>query len=84
MIKISNQMNNYLVKDVFTPTKPARITFIDRELINDRLVNALQMPGKQIIVYGHSGSGKTTLLLNKLNQLYEASYYVPLHEGYDI
>ncbi|WP_213035624.1 hypothetical protein [Candidatus Nitrotoga fabula] len=65
-------MNNYLVKDVFTPTKPARITFIDRELINDRLVNALQMPGKQIIVYGHSGSAKTTLLLNKLNQLYEA------------
>lgn len=65
-------MKKYVVKDVFTPTKPARVTFIDRELINDRLVNALQMPGKQIIVYGHSGSGKTTLLTNKLNQLYES------------
>lgn len=64
-------MKNYIVRDVFTPTKPARITFIDRESINQKLVNALQMPGKQIIVYGHSGSGKTTLLINKLNQLYE-------------
>lgn len=58
-------------KEVFTPTKPARIAFIDRETINERLVNALQMPGKQLIVYGHSGSGKTTLLANKLRQLYE-------------
>jgi len=65
-------MKKYLVKDVFTPTKPARVAFIDRESINGRLVNALQMPGKQIIVYGHSGSGKTTLLTNKLNQLYES------------
>lgn len=64
-------MTSYKVKDVFTPTKPARIAFIDRELINEKLVNALQMPGKQLIVYGHSGSGKTTLLANKLNQLYE-------------
>lgn len=65
-------MKKIQVKDVFTPTKPARVAFIDRESINDRLVNALQMSGKQLIVYGHSGSGKTTLLANKLNQLYEA------------
>lgn len=64
-------MEKFIVSDVFTPAKPARITFIDRENINQKLVNALQMPGKQIIVYGHSGSGKTTLVLNKLNQLYE-------------
>lgn len=56
---------------VFTPTTPARVAFVDRDQINDKLVNALQMPGKQLIVYGHSGSGKTTLLVNKLNQLYE-------------
>lgn len=60
-----------LVKEVFTPTSPARIAFIDRESINEKLVNALDMPGKQLIVYGHSGSGKTTLLANKLHQLYE-------------
>lgn len=64
-------MEKHQVRDVFTPTKPARIAFIDRESINDKLVNALEMPGKQLIVYGHSGSGKTTLLANKLHQLYE-------------
>lgn len=58
-------------KDVFTPTKPARLAFIDRESVNTKLVSALQMPGKQLIVYGHSGSGKTTILANKLQQLYE-------------
>lgn len=64
-------MVTFEVKDVFTPTKPARIAFIDREEINEKLVRALEMPGKQLIVYGHSGSGKTTLLVNKLHQLYE-------------
>ena len=70
-------MEIYQVKDVFTPTKPARIAFIDRDTINDRLVNALEMPGKQLIVYGHSGSGKTTLLANKLHQLYE--FHITTH-----
>lgn len=59
------------VRDVFTPTTPARLTFVERELINNKLVNALRTPGKQVVVYGHSGSGKTTLLSNKLSQLYE-------------
>lgn len=57
--------------DVFTPTRPARLTFVERQAINDKLVAALRTPGKQIVVYGHSGSGKTTLLTNKLHQLYE-------------
>src|SRR5690242_14309632 len=64
-------MQKYQVRDVFTPTKPARIAFIDRDAINQKLVSALQTPAKQIIVYGHSGSGKTTLLANKLTQLFE-------------
>ncbi|MCK4625189.1 MAG: ATP-binding protein [Phycisphaerae bacterium] len=58
-------------KDVFTPTTPARLAFVERESVNDQLVDALQTPGTQIVVYGHSGSGKTTLLVNKLHQLYE-------------
>ena len=62
----------YSLHDVFTPNKPARLTFVDRGHINDTLVNALTTPGKQVVVYGHSGSGKTTLLVNKLEQLYEA------------
>ena len=61
----------YRVIDVFTPTKPARYAFVERESINDKLVAALRTPGKQIVVYGYTGSGKTTLLENKLHQLYE-------------
>lgn len=62
---------SYKTDEVFTPTTPARLTFVEREGINNKLVNALKTPGKQIIVYGHSGSGKTTLLENKLYQTYE-------------
>jgi len=65
-------MDKHIVIDVFTPTRPARISFVERESINTKLVNALQTPGKQIVIYGHSGSGKTTLLENKLCQLYES------------
>ncbi len=64
-------MEASLTRDVFTPTKPARIAFIERDSVNDKLVNSLTTPGKQIVVYGHSGTGKTTLLVNKLTQLYE-------------
>ncbi len=58
-------------KMVFTPSVPAKISFVDRDAVNDKLVNALMTPGKQLVVYGHSGSGKTTLVVNKLHQLYE-------------
>lgn len=63
--------SSFDVRDVFTPTRPARIAFVEREEVNDKLVNALRTPGKQVVVYGHSGTGKTTLLVNKLHQLYE-------------
>ena len=63
--------SSHAVRDVFTPTRPARIAFVEREEVNDKLVNALRTPGKQLVVYGHSGTGKTTLLVNKLHQLYE-------------
>lgn len=56
--------------EVFTPTTPARSTFIERQALNDQLVDSLRTPGKQVVVYGPSGSGKTTLLVNKLEQLY--------------
>ena len=56
--------------DVFTPTTPARFAFVERQSLNDSLVDALRTPGKQVVVYGPSGSGKTTLLVNKLEQLY--------------
>ena len=70
-MKTFHQSLSYNVYDVFTPSQPAKLAFVDRANINDSLVNALNTPGKQIVVYGHSGSGKTTLLTNKLYQVYE-------------
>ncbi len=64
-------METFETFSVFTPTSPARLTFVEREIINSKLVDALRTPGMQIVVYGHSGSGKTTLLINKLHQLYD-------------
>jgi energy-coupling factor transporter ATP-binding protein EcfA2 len=65
-----NSMTKVKSTDVFTPSTPARYSFVERRALNDQLVDALRTPGKQVVVYGPSGSGKTTLLLNKLEQLY--------------
>jgi len=59
----------FLVQDVFTPSQPASLTFVERESVKKQLKTSLMTPGKQIIVYGHSGAGKTTLLVNKLEEL---------------
>jgi ABC-type lipoprotein export system ATPase subunit len=56
--------------DVFTPTTPAKFTFVERKLLASQLMNALRTPGKQVVVYGQTGSGKTTLLTNKLAEIY--------------
>lgn len=61
-------MNKYQLEEVFTPSQPAEVTFVDRIEINRRLERALRTPGKQIILYGHSGVGKTTLLTNTLKE----------------
>ncbi|MDV3954531.1 ATP-binding protein [Elizabethkingia anophelis] len=58
----------YQLEEIFTPSQPADITFVERSEINKRLDRALRTPGKQIILYGYSGVGKTTLLANKLKE----------------
>lgn len=63
-------MTIYQANEVFTPTTPARLAFVERITVQNRLVNALDTPGKQLVIYGHSGVGKTTLLVNKLHQTY--------------
>lgn len=65
-------VEKYALKEVFTPTSPARITFVERNNdVNNRLVRALELPGNQIVIYGYSGSGKSTLLENVLFRTYE-------------
>jgi energy-coupling factor transporter ATP-binding protein EcfA2 len=72
---MKEEKNIYKTSQVFTPTTPARNSFVERNSkLNNHLVDALQTPGKQIVLYGHSGCGKTTLLLNKLSQVYEKKY----------
>jgi energy-coupling factor transporter ATP-binding protein EcfA2 len=71
MMKTVKGKNVYELREVFTPSMPARATFVERGDVNNKLVNALRTPGKQIIIYGHTGSGKSTLLINKLDQLYD-------------
>jgi GTPase SAR1 family protein len=61
----------YEIHEVFTPTTSAKVTFVERKSVNNKLVDALRLPGKQVVVFGHSGSGKTTLLTKKLEELYE-------------
>ena len=62
--------NKFETYNVFTPSQPAELTFVDRDDVNKQLVDSIRTPGKQLVVYGFSGSGKTTLINNKLNQLY--------------
>jgi GTPase SAR1 family protein len=72
----------YQTKKIFTPTSSAKYTFVEREgKLNNHFVDALNTPGKQIVLYGHSGCGKTTLLTNKINQIYENSYTTRCMEG---
>lgn len=55
---------------VFTPSTLAIANFVERRnhFSND-LVDAINQPGIQIVLYGHSGAGKSTLCTNKINQL---------------
>ncbi|AXO79606.1 hypothetical protein DZC78_04100 [Olleya aquimaris] len=56
----------YQLEEIFTPSQPAKHTFVERSSVKKRLDRAFRTPGKQIIIYGYSGAGKTTLLRNKL------------------
>ena len=51
---------------------PAKLNFVERPKVNDRLVEAVRTPGRQIVVYGESGSGKSSLVQKVLERLYPA------------
>jgi len=59
---------SYNLIEVFTPSQPASLTYVDRTKISKSLDMALKTPGKQIVLYGYSGSGKTTLIKQKLKE----------------
>ena len=67
---VEEQHKSFRATEVFTPTTSAKLTFVERDHLNNRLVNALWTPGKQIVLYGRSGGGKTTLIKNKMLQVY--------------
>lgn len=56
------------LKQVFTPSSYAFTNYTKRPEIEDKLIKALEMPGMQIVVYGHSGGGKSTLVNKILKQ----------------
>lgn len=63
-------MDIHTVYEVYTPTTPAQLNFVERSTVNDRLVEAVRTPGRQVVVYGESGSGKSTLVNKVLERLY--------------
>jgi len=71
MEKMGVALVKFDIYDVFTPSSPAVLSFVERQSINEALVDSIRTPGKQIVIYGYSGSGKTTLIINKLDQTYE-------------
>ena len=61
-MKLFKRKQVYELKKVFTPTTSADVSYIMRENVEKNLRKALDIPGKQVVIYGHSGSGKTTVL----------------------
>jgi len=72
---------SYSLKEVFTPSRPARVTFVERKKLNDRVIRALDTPGTQLVVYGHTGSGKSTLIENLVYRVYEKQINTNCMEG---
>jgi len=60
-------MGKHKVKDIFTPSSAAELSYINRGSQEKQFKRALNTNGKQLVVYGHSGSGKTTMINNILH-----------------
>lgn len=55
--------------DVFTPATAARLNYVSRLDLENRIINSINTPGKQLVLYGYSGSGKTTIISKILKEL---------------
>lgn len=73
-----NKIDNFLVKcfnihpidvhEVFTPTVCATYNYVPRKKLEQSLTDNFDIPGLQLVVYGHSGSGKTTIVRSLLHK----------------
>ncbi len=45
--------NRKKLKNVFTPSSIAKLTYIERKELENDLEKFLDMPGMQIVLYGH-------------------------------
>lgn len=61
------KIKQFNIKEVFTPSTSAKLTFVERKDLDSQINKALLIPGMQLVVYGHSGSGKTTIIQNILS-----------------
>ncbi len=68
-LHIAPQKTVYL-DDVYTPSCPAKLNFVERQSLRSTIERNLKMRGRQVVVYGHTGSGKTSLLDHTLNTVY--------------
>lgn len=56
------------VTEVFTPTSAAKVNYVERTDLEERVNEDLNTPGKQIVLFGSSGSGKTTIIQHLLSK----------------
>lgn len=66
--KFFDKRERYELGEVFTPATSAKVSYIERASVEKQLEKALDLQGKQVVIYGHSGSGKTTVLTHMLKE----------------
>lgn len=68
------------LRDVFTPTTYAQLSYINRPNLESIIESNLQLKGKQIVLFGPSGSGKSTIIRHILN-IEKANYIYSMCES---